>query len=321
MEDDTARGSGRADEPQPPSSDDDERAETTNERESAIVRATADAVVRTGDGTGVDDSGSSLPNRCHASPGTVYLIGAGPGDPDLLTVRARLLVETADVILHDALVRKAMLETLPASAEIVDVGKRVEYKTPQEEINDLLVSHARDGDAVVRLKGGDPFVFGRGGEEAQHLTDHEVPFQIVPGVSSVLAAPGVAGIPLTHRDVSSRFTVITGHETPDKDESALDWDAISAAVESGGTLVVLMGVRTLERNVTALRDHGVDPDKPVALVQKATWDDQHVVRGTLETIVDRAEAESVSPPATAVIGDVTAIRDEIEPALEPFDPA
>ncbi|PLK21277.1 uroporphyrinogen-III C-methyltransferase [Natronobacterium gregoryi] len=263
----------------------------------------------------------SVPERCRASSGQVYLIGAGPGDPDLLTVRARWLIETADVVLHDALVRKVMLESLPDSAEIVDVGKRVEYKTPQSEINDLLVERARAGDAVVRLKGGDSFVFGRGGEEAQYLTAHDVPFQIVPGVSSVLAAPGVAGIPLTHRDVSSRFTVITGHETPEKDESALEWDAIAAAVESGGTLVVLMGVRTLERNVEALCAHGVDADKPVALVQKATWTDQQVVRGTLETIVDRAETESVSPPATAIVGDVAAIRDEIEAELVAFDPA
>ncbi|SDR36283.1 uroporphyrinogen-III C-methyltransferase [Natronobacterium texcoconense] len=263
----------------------------------------------------------SIPERCRAAPGHVYLIGAGPGDPDLLTVRARWLIETADVVLHDALVRNAMLESLPDSAEIVDVGKRVEYKTPQSEINDLLVERARAGDAVVRLKGGDPFVFGRGGEEAQHLTEHDVPFQIVPGVSSVIAAPGIAGIPLTHRDISSRFTVITGHETPDKDESALDWGAIAAAVESGGTLVVLMGVRTLERNVEALCSHGVDGDKPVALVQKAAWADQQVVRGTLETIVDRAETESVSPPATAIIGDVAAIRDEIEAELLSFDPA
>lgn len=265
--------------------------------------------------------GDSVPERCRGSPGTVYLVGAGPGDPDLLTVRARSLIETADVILHDALVRNAMLESLPHRAEIVDVGKRVEYKTPQSEINDLLVEYAEAGNAVVRLKGGDPFVFGRGGEEAQHLTDHGIPFGIVPGVSSVIAAPGVAGIPLTHRNVSSRFTVITGHETPDKAESALDWDAISTAVESGGTLVILMGVRTLERNVTALRDHGVDGGKPVALVQKATWDDQHVVEGTLETIVDCAEEDAISPPATAVIGDVTAVRNEIESELVPFEPA
>ena len=266
-------------------------------------------------------SSPSVPDRSRASSGTVHLVGAGPGDPDLLTVRARLLIETADVILHDALVRKAMLESLPSSAEIVDVGKRVEYKTPQSEINELLVEYARAGNAVVRLKGGDPFVFGRGGEEAQHLTDHGVPFQVVPGVSSVLAAPGVSGIPLTHRDVSSRFTVITGHETPEKDESALDWDAISAAVESGATLVILMGVRTLERNVNALRSHGVDGRKPVALVQKATWVDQHVVCGSLETIVDLVEEASVRPPATAIVGDVAALREQIEAQLVPFEPA
>ena len=320
MEEDTGPGSSEGDELRTSSRRAESREETANgERTTGTTRR------RSGSGLeAIPAEGSSprsVPDRCRGSPGTVYLIGAGPGDPDLLTVRARWLIETADVILHDALVRKAMLETLPDDAEIVDVGKRVEYKTPQSEINDLLVEYAQEGEAVVRLKGGDPFVFGRGGEEAQYLTDHGIPFQVVPGVSSVLAAPGVAGVPLTHRDVASRFTVITGHETPEKEESALDWNAISAAVESGGTLVILMGVRTLERNVTALRDHGVNGEKPVALVQKATWADQHVVRGSLETIVDRVEDEDVSPPATAVIGDVAAVRDEIEAELVPFEPA
>ncbi|MFC4246389.1 uroporphyrinogen-III C-methyltransferase [Natribaculum luteum] len=322
MEDDTARGSTSTDDPRTSPGDDD-----TDDRTSARAQGLATRKTQSPSGGERDlasvgvPSPSSIPDRSRASSGTVYLIGAGPGDPDLLTVRARWLIETADVIFHDALVRETLLESLPATAEIVDVGKRVEYKTPQAEINDLLVERASAGDAVVRLKGGDPFVFGRGGEEAQHLTDHGVPFQIVPGVSSVLAAPGVAGVPLTHRDVASRFTVITGHETPEKDESALDWDAIAAAVESGGTLVILMGVRTLERNVTALRTHGVCGQKSVAIVQKATWEDQHVVRGTLETIVDRVERENVEPPATAVIGDVAAIRDEIESELVPFEPA
>ncbi|ELZ11694.1 uroporphyrin-III C-methyltransferase [Halovivax asiaticus JCM 14624] len=263
----------------------------------------------------------TIPARGRATPGTVSLIGAGPGDPDLLTIRARWAIETADVIFHDALVREAMIDRLPDAAEIVDVGKRASAKTPQSTINDRLVSRARDDEAVVRLKGGDPFVFGRGGEEAQHLAAHDVPFQIVPGVSSVLGAPGIAGIPLTHRDVASRFTVITGHETPDKETSALDWEAIAADVDRGGTLVVLMGVRTLERNVAALRSHGVSAEKPVALVQKATWVDQHVVRGTLATIVDRADESDVAPPATAIVGDVAAIRDAVESALVPFDPA
>lgn len=253
----------------------------------------------------------SLPETCHARSGTVYLVGAGPGDPTLLTVRARTLIETADVILHDALIRQSMVDSLPESAKIYDVGKRVEYKTPQSEINDLLIEHATAGDAVVRLKGGDPFVFGRGGEEAQVLAAHDLPFQIVPGVSSVLAAPSVAGVPLTHREVSSHFTVITGHETPDKEESALDWTGLSSMVKAGGTLVILMGVRTLDRNVSALREHGAAGDIPVAVVQKATWEGQQVVTGTLDSIVQTVEDEDISAPATTIIGNVSAVRSEL----------
>lgn len=262
----------------------------------------------------------AVPDRARASPGTVYLIGAGPGDPDLLTVRARWLIETADVILHDALVRKTLVDTLPSDATVLDVGKRVEHKTPQEQINRLMYEHAADGDAVVRLKGGDPFVFGRGGEEAQYLASRETPFEVVPGLSSAIAAAGIAGIPLTHREVSSRFTVITGHETPEKDESTLEWDAIARHVAGGGTLVILMGVRTLERNARALRSNGADGDTPVAIVQKASWEGQRVVRASLDTVVDRAEDAGVDSPATVVVGDVIAVRDEIESELRGFEP-
>ncbi|MFW5895959.1 MAG: uroporphyrinogen-III C-methyltransferase, partial [archaeon] len=160
------------------------------------------------DGSGGSGGASDVPERSRATPGTVSLVGAGPGDPDLLTVRACRLLRTADVVLHDSLLRDAILEELPSDVEVVNVGKRGEHRTEQSTINDLLVERARAGDAVVRLKGGDPFVFGRGGEEAQYLAAHDVAFEVVPGVSSVLAAPGVAGIPLTHREHSSRFTVI-----------------------------------------------------------------------------------------------------------------
>ncbi|WP_247731007.1 uroporphyrinogen-III C-methyltransferase [Halovivax limisalsi] len=263
----------------------------------------------------------SIPARAQAEPGTVHLVGAGPGDPDLLTVRARWVLETADVVFHDALVREAMVSSLPKSTEVVDVGKRVEHKTPQSAINERLVERARAGDAVVRLKGGDPFVYGRGGEEASYLAERDVPFAVVPGVSSVIAAPGVAGIPLTHRDVASRVTVITGHETPEKEESALDWAALADDVASGATLVMVMGVRTLDRNVAALCEHGVDGETPIALVERATWADQRVTRATLSTVVDRAAAADVSPPATAIVGDVVAHRDAIEDVLRPFEPA
>lgn len=267
-----------------------------------------------------DGTFEPVPERAQATPGTVYLIGAGPGDPDLLTVRARWLIESADVILHDALVRETLVDCLPSTATVLDVGKRVDHKTPQEKINRLLVAHADDGDAVVRLKGGDPFVFGRGGEEAQFLAAREVPFEIVPGVTSAIAAPGIAGIPLTHRDISSRFTVITGHETPDKAESTLEWDALARHVSDGGTLVILMGVRTLDRNVRALQENGLAGNTPVAVIQKASWEGQRVVRTTLETASERIEASAIDSPATVVVGDVIEVHDDIEKELREFDP-
>ena len=187
------------------------------------------------------DDWTAVLERARAASGTVYLVGAGPGDPDLLTVRAHRLLETADVVFHDALTRETLVDRIPRSVDVVDVGKRAERRTSQSEIDALLVERASDGDAVVRLKGDDRFVFGRGGEEAKHLAEHGVAFEVVPGVSSVIAAPGLAGIPLTHRGISSRFTVITGHETPEKDGNSLDWAAIADEIASGATLVVLMG--------------------------------------------------------------------------------
>lgn len=270
---------------------------------------------------GVDlrDGGSEPPRDADdgarardAREGKVYLVGAGPGDPGLLTRRAWRLVESADAVLHDSLVNGSVLDRLPASVDVVDVGKRPPDRTSQAEINDLLVERSSEGEAVVRLKGGDPNVFGRGGEEAQHLASADVPFETVPGVSSAIGAPGVAGIPLTHRKRASSLTVITGHETPDKDESALDWAALADTVVSGGTLVVLMGVRRLPENVAALRDHGVPAETPVAMVQKATWAAEQTVTGTLDTIVAESEAADVEPPAVTVVGDVVGVRDQTD---------
>jgi len=296
MEEDTARGSGTGNGPPGRHRDTDDEA----------IRRSPD---------------HAMPERSRAAAGRVYLVGAGPGDPDLLTVRAWRLIATADVVFHDALTRDTLVHRIPAAVEVIDVGKRADRKTPQAEINERLADRAAAGDAVVRLKGGDPFVFGRGGEEAQYLAANDVRFEVVPGVSSVIAAPGLAGIPLTHRDVASRFTVITGHETPDKGASTLDWSALADEIRNGSTLVILMGVRTLERNVSALREEGVEGDVPVALVQKAAWDDQRVVRGTLDTIVDDADDSTITPPATTVVGDVVSIRDDVASFLDEFEPA
>jgi len=242
------------------------------------------------------------------APGTVYLVGSGPGDPDLLTVRARRLLDEADVVLHDKLPGPEILELIPEDRR-EDVGKRAGgERTPQSEINDRLVELARAGKSVVRLKGGDPFVFGRGGEEAAHLAAHEVPFEVVPGVTSAIAGPAVAGVPVTHRDHASSVSFVTGHEDPTKAESAVDWEALAA---TGGTIVVLMGVGRLPDYTAALRSAGLDADTPVALVERATWPDQQVATGTLASIVEVRDREGIEPPAITVIGDVAGERERV----------
>jgi uroporphyrin-III C-methyltransferase len=251
--------------------------------------------------------------------GKVYLVGAGPGDPELLTVKARRLLDEADVILYDSLTGERIRDRLPETATSYDVGKKPGpdgERTTQAEIERLMVTHARAGQTVVRLKGGDPTVFGRGGEEAEHLAAEGVPFEVVPGVTSAVAAPAVTGIPLTHRSHASSVTVVTGHETPGKDESALNWDALAETVRAGGTLLVLMGVSTLPEYVGELQDRDVPDETPVAMVEKGTWEDETTVTGTLGTIVDVAEEAAIEPPAVTVIGDVVAVRDEVGAFLE-----
>jgi uroporphyrin-III C-methyltransferase len=248
--------------------------------------------------------------------GTVYLVGAGPGDPDLLTVKARRLLDEADVVLHDSLVGDGVVESIPDGVCVENVGKRADgERTPQAEINERLVQEAGAGRDAVRLKGGDPCVFARGGEEAEHLARHGVPFEVVPGITSAIAAPGVAGIPPTHRDHASTLAVVTGHEDPTKADSALDWDALSGLVSAGGTLVILMGVGRLPDNTAALRTAGVDPETPVAMVERATLPDERVVTGTLDTIVDRADESGIEPPAVTVVGDVVGVRETVAHCL------
>ncbi|MFB6297648.1 MAG: uroporphyrinogen-III C-methyltransferase [Salinirussus sp.] len=247
--------------------------------------------------------------------GIVSLVGSGPGDPDLLTRRAWDRLSAADVVLHDSLTGEKILADLPAGVEVVDVGKRPPDPMPQPEINELMCERSRRDEAVVRLKGGDPTVFGRGGEEAEYLAAREIAFEIVPGVSSVLAAPSVSGVPLTHRDRASSVTVITGHETPEKDDSALDWEALARTVTAGGTLVVLMGVRRLAENVRALRNEALPPETPAAMIQKATRRDERTLVGTLETIGGRCREASIESPATLIVGDVVAVRGAIEEQL------
>jgi uroporphyrinogen III methyltransferase/synthase len=231
---------------------------------------------------------------------TVYLVGAGPGDPGLLTRRGAELLARADVVVYDRLAHPSLLDLAPAGAERVAAGKAPgRAELTQDEINRVLVEHGRSGATVVRLKGGDPFVFGRGGEEAEALAAAGVPFEVVPGVTSAIAAPAYAGIPVTHRGLSTHFTVVTGHEDPTKDHADVDWDALARA---GGTLVILMGAGRVGEIAKRLVAGGRDPATPVAAVRNGTRPDQQTVRATLATIADAG----VQPPAAIVVGPVAA---------------
>ncbi|MDO5534818.1 MAG: uroporphyrinogen-III C-methyltransferase [Propionibacteriaceae bacterium] len=236
-------------------------------------------------------------------PGRVTLVGGGPGDPDLLTIAGLRALQSADVILTDHLAPD--VTGLVDGTEIVNVGKTPHGPaTPQEEINALLIEHARSGRHAVRLKGGDPFVFGRGGEEFLACSDAGVPVSVVPGVSSAVAAPELAGIPVTHRGMSQGFTVVSGHVAPDDPRSHISWAALA---QSQTTLVLLMGVRQLPAITAALADGGLPADTPAAIVTKAASPDMAVVRGTLATIADLAVSSGVRPPSITVIGDVAAL--------------
>lgn len=233
-------------------------------------------------------------------------MGAGPGDPELLTRRGAALLGRADVVLYDTLVNPALLELAPRSAE--RIARSRERFPSQAEVNACLIEHARAGRVVVRLKGGDPYVFGRGGEEAEGLAAARVAFEVVPGVSSVTAVPSYAGIPLTHRGHSSSFTVLTGHEDPDKEGGQLDWDQLARVP---GTKVILMGAERIGAVAEALRGRGVPEATPVAVVQSGTTGRQRTITGTLATIAAQTAAAGLEAPAVIVIGDVVALRDQL----------
>ncbi|MCW3013816.1 MAG: uroporphyrin-III C-methyltransferase [Solirubrobacterales bacterium] len=242
-------------------------------------------------------------------PGTVYLVGAGPGDRGLMTARSLELVASADVILFDKLIPADALSGARTDAVLIDVGKIGGGKqVPQETTTALLLQHALGGQDVVRLKGGDPFVFGRGGEEAQACAAHGVPFQVVPGVTAGIAASAYAGVPVTQRGLAAAVAFVTGHEDPAKPETQIDWPALAAFP---GTLVFYMGVRQLPRIAEQLVLGGRSADEPVAVVERGTYGDQRSIRGTLATIADDAVAAGVKPPSITVIGPVAALHDEL----------
>lgn len=241
------------------------------------------------------------------SVGKVYLVGAGPGDADLITRKGIRLLRRAQVVIYDRLIPQELLEETQPDAELIDAGKQpTRHRLAQAEINDLIVSRARQGRTVLRLKGGDPLVFGRGAEEALACRQHGIPFEIVPGVSSAFAVPAYAGIPLTHRQVSSSFTVITGHEDPAKPESGVNYRALA---QIGGTIVILMGVNRLPEITEQLQDHGLDSQTPAAIIESGATPRQRELVGTLGTIAGIARAHALQPPAITVIGDVVRLRE------------
>jgi len=233
--------------------------------------------------------------------GKVYLVGAGPGDPKLLTLRAVELLRKADVVIYDRLVGKSILNLAPKTARKIYVGKKSgKHEVPQNKINELLVSTALEGKKVVRLKGGDPFLFGRGGEEAETLVEKHVKFEVVPGVSSAVVAPAYAGIPLTHRDYASSVAIVTGHRAGNTGKP-VNWAKLSSAVD---TIVILMGVESLEIIVAKLIEGGLDPNKPTAIIEHGTSKAQRSFIAKLNTIANEAKQNKVKPPAVIIIGEV-----------------
>ncbi|MFB7592132.1 uroporphyrinogen-III C-methyltransferase [Streptomyces sp. NPDC056169] len=262
-------------------------------RRSAAVR---DAIVE-----GLRDGSLAAPAHRSRTP-FVALVGGGPGDPDLITVRGRRLLAEADVVIADRLGPRDLLDELPPHVEVIDAAK-IPYGRfmAQEAINNALIEHAKAGKSVVRLKGGDPFVFGRGMEEAQALAVEGIACTVVPGISSSISVPGAAGIPVTHRGVAHEFTVVSGHVAPDDPRSLVDWASLAKLT---GTLVILMGVDKIGKIAEALIAHGKSPETPLALVQEGTTATQRRVDATLATVAETVKAEEVRPPAVIVIGDV-----------------
>jgi uroporphyrinogen III methyltransferase/synthase len=243
--------------------------------------------------------------------GKVYLVGAGPGDPGLITVRGKSLLERAEVVVYDYLASPKLLKHVPKDAKLIYAGKKggVKHTHTQEEINQMLVDWALAGKTVVRLKGGDPFIFGRGGEEVETLVESGVPFEVVPGVTSATAAATYAGIPITHREYTASVAFLTGHEDPTKPGSKIDWAKLATGA---GTLVVYMGIKNLPVIVENLVSNGRDPKTPVAVVRWASTPEQQTVVGTLETIADIVRENDIKPPALIIVGDVVTLRDKID---------
>ena len=241
--------------------------------------------------------------------GKVYLIGAGPGDAGLITLKAVEKIKSADVVVYDYLANKKFLEYARKGAEVIYVGKvGGKHTLPQDEINKLIIEKAKRGKVVARLKGGDPFIFGRGGEEAEEIVQAGIPFEVIPGVTAGVAAAAYAGIPLTHRDFTTTVAFITGHEDPTKDESNIHWDKISTGI---GTLVFYMGIGNLKPNMKKLIENGRSPDTPAALIRWGTTEKQETLIGTVKDIAEKARQANFKAPAITVVGGVVGLRDKL----------
>ncbi|MCW3986803.1 MAG: uroporphyrinogen-III C-methyltransferase [Candidatus Bathyarchaeota archaeon] len=241
--------------------------------------------------------------------GKVYIVGAGPGDPELITIKAARLIRSADVILYDRLVSEETISLAKEGCELIYVGKHPgESSTTQERINEMLVEKAQEGGSIVRLKGGDPFLFGRGGEEAQVLSREGISYEVVPGITSAISVPAYAGIPVTQRHIASSVAFITGHEASTKTKGTVEWERIAQSVD---TLVVMMGIRNLGNIAERLINGGRDPKTPVAIIEKGTTKLQKTITGTLETIEVKARIEGIKPPAITIIGKVVNLREEL----------
>ena len=254
--------------------------------------------------------GKKLTEKAKKNRGKAYLVGAGPGDPSLITVRGLEILKKAEVVIYDYLAGDKLLKHVPPDAEFIYAGKQggIKHTHTQDEINAMLVDRVKGGKRVVRLKGGDPFIFGRGGEELEELVKAGLPFEAVPGVTSASAAATFAGVPITHRRYTSSVAFITGHEDPDKKGSNIAWDKISTGV---GTLVFYMGIKNLESITANLMKHGRDPKTPVAVVRWASRPNQKSVVGTLDTIAEIVRANNIKPPALTIVGEVVKLRDTI----------
>lgn len=241
--------------------------------------------------------------------GLVSLVGAGPGDPELITVKGLRRLREADVVIYDALINEALLHTCRPDAILISVGKRAGTSSyTQAMITTLLIEHARAGSLVVRLKGGDPFVFGRGGEEAEALHAAHIPWEVVPGISSAISVPAYAGIPLTHRAFASSVAIVTGHEAPDHPNSRINWQALAQGID---TLVFLMSVGRLSAITSALIAHGRPTHTPAAVIRWGTTDQQETIVGTLETIAEAVAQAGLTAPATLIVGDVVRLRERL----------